>query len=109
MLIIGGDEIRRQFDQINRTLNQLTKEIRTMTEEIRNLQAEVTAEGEEDVLTAQIIADLQAKLDEVQPLIDAAKAGEADALNKLEEVLAGVRQATEDLKADNPTEPEPEA
>lgn len=90
------------------SLANLTKEMETLTEEIRELREEVAKEGDEDRASAEREAALNAKVDaleaqlaEVQPLIDAARAGEADALAQLEELLAAVRQAIADLRADN--------
>jgi outer membrane murein-binding lipoprotein Lpp len=114
MIFTSGKDVLKAVDALRRdilrAISDLTKEVKKLSNEINELRTEVTAEGEEDVLTAQTIADLnakvddlQAQLDQVQPLIDAAKAGEADALNQLEQVLIGVREATEELRADNPT------
>lgn len=96
-------------------LTKLTKEVKKMAQEIDDLKREVQLETEEDVLTAQTIADLnakvnelQGKLDEADQLVADAKAGEQGALDQLEEVLQGVREATEELRQDNPPEPTPE-
>lgn len=89
----------------------ILKELDNMSQEINDLRAEIAKESEEDVLSAQTISelnakveDLQGQLDQVDDLVDAAKQGEAEAIAQLEAVLAEVRQAVEDLRADNPDE-----
>ena len=80
-----------------------------MTDDVTRLQAEVDAESAEDVFTDEVIAtlkadvqDLRAALEEVQPALEAAQSGEAEAKAELEQVLQAVRDAADKLAADNP-------
>jgi chromosome segregation ATPase len=92
-------------------VRELRKEVVLLSNEINELKDEVAAEGAEDVLTAQTIADLNDKIADLESRLNqadadlaAAKAGEAGALENLEATLQGVREATADLRADNPPE-----
>lgn len=80
-----------------------------MTEDVDRLKAEVAAEGAEDVYTDQVITTLRTDVDElrsalaeVQPALEAAQSGEAEAKQELESVLQAVREAADQLAADNP-------
>lgn len=80
-----------------------------MSEDVQRLKDEVSKETAEDEFTAEVIqtlrddvAELQAALADVQPALDAARQGEADAVAKLDETLQAVRDAADQLAADNP-------
>lgn len=90
------------------TLQQIQADLAGLSTDVRELKREVAGEDASDLLSSRTIAGLSgmvsgllARLDKAIKLAAAAKAGEANALVELEFVLAEVRQATEDLRADN--------
>jgi uncharacterized protein YlxW (UPF0749 family) len=99
-------------------INNLTKEVEKLSKEIEDLRAEVAAETDEDVRTGKQIElqqahirDLEAALAGSEAAIQAAKDGEAGAVQELSDTLDAVREITAELRADNPipdTEPVPD-
>lgn len=74
----------------------------TVSDEIRDLRAEVTAENEEDVLTAQHDVAQDARIAELEGLLSGSEAERQAASQALDDTLAAVREQVTELQKDNP-------
>ena len=89
------------------SLRLILEGVTNMAQEIDNLNAAVEKELADDTAQNELIAELQRQLADAAAAVEAAQAGEADALAQAAEALSGAQSAADRLATNDAPVEEP--
>jgi uncharacterized membrane protein YccC len=100
---------RHQRDLVNEVKQHITQEMERIMSQIDRLNTAVDKELADDSAQNKLIAELRRQLDEAKAAVDGAVAGEAAAVENLNNALTAADSAAAKLESNDPQpEPEPE-